>query len=73
MWGDGSNNWNLNGVRTTIPQWRIKSYDYAFLSLVDWDQSNRVKGDITVGTALLELLNTYTIGANNNYVQGILP
>ena len=69
--GDGTNNWNLNGVRINNPTMANQVFDDNAFSIVGGLGSGviRVKGDITVGAALLELVNTYTIGANNNYVQ----
>jgi len=69
--GDGTNNWNLNGVRINNPTMASQVFDDNAFAIVGGIGSGelKVRGNVTVGTALLELTNTYTIGANKNYVQ----
>ena len=69
--GNGTNNWNLNGVRINNPVMAGQVFDDSAFAIVGGLGSGvlRVRGQITVGTALFELTNTYTIGENNNYVQ----
>ena len=69
--GDGSNNWNLNGVRINNPTMASQVFDDNAFAVVGGVGSGelKVRGNVTIGTALLELTNTYTIGANKNYVQ----
>lgn len=69
--GNGTNNWNLNGVRINNPAMAGQVFDDSAFAIVGGLGSGvlRVRGQITVGTALFELTNTYTIGENNNYVQ----
>ena len=69
--GNGTNNWNLNGIRINNPAMAGQVFDDSAFAIVGGLGSGvlRVRGQITVGTALFELTNTYTIGENNNYVQ----
>ena len=69
--GDGTNNWNTNGVRVNNPTMTNQVFDISSFSVVGGISYGTiiVKGEITVGTARLELTNAYTIGQNRNFVQ----
>lgn len=69
--GDGTNNWNTNGVRVNNPTMTNQVFDTSSFSVVGGISYGTiiVKGEITVGTARLELTNAYTIGQNRNFVQ----
>ena len=69
--GDGTNNWNTNGVRVNNPTMTNQVFDTSSFSVVGGISYGTiiVKGEITVGTASLELTNAYTIGQNRNFVQ----
>lgn len=69
--GDGTNNWNTNGVRITNPTMANQVFNTNSFIVVGGISYGaiQVKGEITVGTARLELTNTYTLGQNRNFVQ----
>ena len=69
--GDGTNNWNTNGVRINNPTMTNQVFDTSSFSVVGGISYGTiiVKGEITVGTARLELTNAYSIGQNRNFVQ----
>ena len=69
--GDGTNNWNTNGVRVNNPTMTNQVFDTSSFSVVGGISYGTiiVRGEITVGTARLELTNAYTIGQNRNFVQ----
>ena len=71
--GDGTNNWNTNGVRVNNPNMTNQVFDTSSFSVVGGISYGTiiVKGEITVGTARLELTNAYSIGQNKNFVQVI--
>jgi len=58
--GDGTNNWNLNGVRINNPTMASQVFDDNAFAIVGGIGSGelKVRGNVTVGTALLELTNT---------------
>ena len=69
--GDGTNNWNTNGSRENNPIMSNQVFDTSSFSVVGGLTYGTliVKGEITVGTARLELTNAYSIGQNKNFVQ----
>ncbi|MGB1449405.1 MAG: hypothetical protein ACPG8F_06135 [Flavobacteriaceae bacterium] len=71
--GDGSNNWNTNGTLVTNPTMANQVFDSSSFSTVGGLSYGTlvVKGEITVGTARLELTNAYTLNENRNFVQVI--
>ncbi len=71
--GDGTNNWNTNGVRVNNPVMVNQVFDTSSFTVFGGVTYGTilVKGEITVGTARLELTNAYTIGQNKKYTQVI--
>jgi hypothetical protein len=71
--GDGTNNWNTNGVRVNNPSMINQVFDTSSFSVMGGISYGTiiVKGEITVGTARLELTNAYSISQNKNFVQVI--
>lgn len=69
--GDGTNNWNTNGVHVNNPTMVNQVFDTSSFSVVGEVSFGTimVKGEITVGTALLELTNAYSLGQDKNFVQ----
>ena len=69
--GDGTNNWNINGTRVNNPTMANQVFDTSSFTVIGGLTYGTVivKGDITVGTARLELTNAYSIGQNKNFVQ----
>ena len=57
--GDGTNNWNTNGVRVNNPTMTNQVFDTSSFSVVGGISYGTiiVKGEITVGTTRLELTN----------------
>ena len=64
--GDGTNNWNTNGVRVNNPTMTNQVFDTSSFSVVGGISYGTITSQvkITVGTARLELTNAYTIGQN---------
>lgn len=69
--GDGTNNWNTNGVREYNPTMVNQVFDTSGFSVVGGESFGTiiVKGEITIGTARLELTNAYQIRQDKNFVQ----
>lgn len=69
--GDGTNNWNTNGVREYNPTMVNQVFDTSGFSVVGGESFGTiiVKGEITIGTARLELTNAYRVRRDKNFVQ----
>lgn len=69
--GDGTNNWNTNGVREYNPTMVNQVFDTSGFSVVGGESFGTiiVKGEITIGTARLELTNAYRVRQDKNFVQ----
>lgn len=69
--GDGTNNWNTNGVRINNPNMANQVFDTSGFTVSGGISYGViiVRGEIVVGTALLELTNAYSIGEDKNFVQ----
>ena len=69
--GDGTNNWNTNGVREYNPTMVNQVFDTSGFSFVGGESFGTiiVKGEITIGTARLELTNAYRVRQDKNFVQ----
>ena len=65
--GDGTNNWNTNGTLQSNPIMAGQVFDSSGFS--GGSGILNVKGTITVGTAQLELINSYSISSGDNFVE----
>jgi hypothetical protein len=65
--GDGTNNWNTNGTLQSNPVMAGQVFDSSGFS--GGSGILNVKGTITVGTAQLELINSYSISSGDNFVE----
>ena len=64
--GDGTSNWNTNGTLAPNPIMANQVFDSSGFNNTG---IIKVKGDITVGTAQLEVINSYSIGLGDNFVK----
>ena len=64
--GDGTSNWNTNGTLAPNPIMATQVFDPSGFNITG---IIKVKGDITVGTAQLEVINSYSIGLGDNFVK----
>ena len=64
--GDGTSNWNTNGTLAPNPIMANQVFDPSDFNITG---IIKVKGDITVGTAQLEVINSYSIGLGDNFVK----
>ena len=64
--GDGTSNWNTNGTLAPNPIMATQVFDPSGFNITG---IINVKGDITVGTAQLEVINSYSIGLGDNFVK----
>ena len=64
--GDGTSNWNTNGTLVPNPIMSTQVFDPSGFNITG---IIKVKGDITVGTAQLEVINSYSIGLGDNFVK----
>ena len=70
--GDGTAEWNLNGTSVENPIMSGQVFDdsgFTVTSGVTGYGTIKVRGTIVVGSATLELTNTYTTGLGGNYVS----
>jgi hypothetical protein len=65
--GDGTNNWNTNGTLQSNPVMAGQVFDSSGFS--GGSGILNVKGTITVGTAQLELINSYSISSGDDFVE----
>ena len=66
MGGDGTSNWNTNGTLAPNPIMANQVFDPSGFNITG---IINVKGDISVGTAQLEVINSYSIGLGDNFVK----
>ena len=64
--GDGTSNWNTNGTLAPNPIMANQVFDPSGFNITG---IINVKGDISVGTAQLEVINSYSIGLGDNFVK----
>ena len=64
--GDGTSNWNTNGTLAPNPIMATQVFDPSGFNITG---IINVKGDISVGTAQLEVINSYSIGLGDNFVK----
>ncbi|MDB4016241.1 hypothetical protein N9483_07785 [Flavobacteriaceae bacterium] len=65
--GDGKDTWNTTGDLQTNPIMAGQDFDSSGFS--GGSGVIKVKGNITVGTAQLELINSYNISSGDNFVE----
>ena len=67
--GDGTINWNTNGAMVANPNMDDPKFDSS--GFRSGSGILKVKGDIIVGTIQLELINSFSIGAADNFIEVI--
>tara|TARA_B100000768_G_scaffold176335_1_gene188935 strand:- start:3139 stop:4437 length:1299 start_codon:yes stop_codon:yes gene_type:complete len=67
--GLGTSNWNTNGTLVSNPTMTNQVFDTSGFNIISGSGVIKVKGKITSGLSVLEVINSYDIGANNNFVE----
>lgn len=69
--GDGTNEWNINGVVKSNPLFESATFDSDSFNISgSFGTGNiKVKGEVTIGTSQLEVINDYSIGAGDNFIK----
>ena len=67
--GLGTSNWNTNGTLVPNPTMTNQVFDTSGFNIISGSGVIKVKGEITSGLSVLEVINSYDIGANNNFVE----
>tara|TARA_B100000767_G_scaffold275619_1_gene313762 strand:+ start:11263 stop:12525 length:1263 start_codon:yes stop_codon:yes gene_type:complete len=69
--GNGTDEWNINGVMISNPILTLTVFDSSGFNISGGIGTGviKVKGEITVGTSQLEIINTYSIGAGDNFIK----
>ena len=69
--GDGTNEWNINGVVKSNPLFASATFDSSSFNISGGFGSGniKVKGQVTIGTSQLEVINDYSIGAGDNFIK----
>lgn len=69
--GDGTNEWNINGVVKSNPLFASATFDSSSFNISGGFGSGNIKvrGQVTIGTSQLEVINDYSIGAGDNFIK----
>ena len=67
--GIGTNNWNTNGTLVSNPNMTNQVFDTSGFNIISRSGIIKVKGEITVGLSVIEVINSYDIEANNNFIE----
>ena len=69
--GDGSGEWNFNGSLASNPVMSNQVFDSSNFTINSGIGSGvlKVKGDITVGSVQLELINSYSLGLDQKFIE----
>ncbi len=69
--GDGVDDWNLNGTSLSNPIMSNQVFDSNNFTISSGISSGtiKVKGEITVGSAQFELINSYSLGLDDKYIK----
>ena len=69
--GDGVDDWNLNGTSLSNPIMSNQVFDSNNFTISSGIGSGtiKVKGEITVGSAQFELINSYSLGLDDKYIK----
>ena len=67
--GIGTSNWNTNGTLVSNPNLTNQVFDTSGFNIISRSGIIKVKGEITVGLSVIEVINSYDIEANNNFIE----